>query len=68
MFITVKGERKEIADNITVSELLKLENIEMPEYVTVSVNEEFVQHENFDNVKINDGDVVEFLYFMGGGK
>lgn len=68
MFITVKGERKEFADNITVSELLKLENVEMPEYVTVSVNEEFVQHENFDNVKFNDGDVVEFLYFMGGGR
>lgn len=68
MFITVSGERKNYEDNITVSELLKLENVEMPEYVTVSLNEEFLRSESFNAHKLNDGDVVEFLYFMGGGK
>ena len=68
MLITVSGEKKECAEGLTVTELIAQEKVEMPEYVTVSLNEEFLQRENFDNQKLNDGDVVEFLYFMGGGK
>lgn len=65
--ITVGGERREIKENTTVEELLKIENVEMPEYVSVSVNEEFVLRENFGTQKLRGGDVVEFLYYMGGG-
>lgn len=68
MFITISGEKKEFNDKITISELIEKEKVEMPEYVTVSVNEEFLQKENFANHELKDGDVVEFLYFMGGGK
>lgn len=39
----------------------------MPEYVSVSVNEEFVLRENFDRQTFREGDTVEFLYYMGGG-
>ena len=65
--ITVGGERREISENTTVEELLTLENVETPEYVSVSVNEEFVQHKDFGNTVLKDGDEVEFLYYMGGG-
>ena len=65
--ITVGGERREIKENTTVEELLSIENVEMPEYVSVSVNEEFVQHKDFRNTVLKDGDEVEFLYYMGGG-
>lgn len=65
MFITVAGEKKEVKDNLTLAELIELENVETPEYVTVSINEEFV--EDKDNTVLKDGDQVEFLYFMGGG-
>lgn len=67
MFITVSGEKKEVKDGITLGELITLEQVETPEYVTVSVNEEFVESEGRDVVTLKDGDVVEFLYFMGGG-
>ena len=67
MKITVAGEAKEVRDGLTVTELIEQENVETPEYVTVSVNDEFVKSEDFSNTKLNDGDVVEFLYFMGGG-
>ena len=67
MKITVSGEKKEVADGITVAELIKEENVETPEYVTVSVNEEFVKKEDFGTQKLSEGDEVEFLYFMGGG-
>lgn len=68
MILKVAGESKEYADGITVSELIELENIEMPLYVTVSVNEEFVETGKKDTFVLENGDEVEFLYFMGGGK
>lgn len=68
MKITVGGETKEVKDGITISELIAQENVETPEYVSVSVNENFVQKTDFDTLKLKEGDVVEFLYFMGGGQ
>ena len=65
--ITVGGERREIAENTTVEELLAIEHVEMPEYISVSVNEEFVLRADFNRRTLNDGDEVEFLYYMGGG-
>ena len=37
MFITVAGEKKEVKDGLTLPELIAQENVEMPEYVTVSI-------------------------------
>ena len=68
MKITVDGDVKEVKDGITISELIEQEKVETPEYVSVSVNEELEQRANFDTRKLKDGDVVEFLYFMGGGQ
>ncbi len=68
MKITVAGEKKEYEDQITVAKLIELEKVETPQYVTVSVNEEFIDSAEFDTCRLNDGDEVEFLYFMGGGR
>lgn len=67
MKITVAGEAKEFGDGLTIAELIKRENVENPNYVTVSVNDEFAESESFSSRELHDGDVVEFLYFMGGG-
>ena len=67
MQITVGGVKKEVADGITVASLIELENVETPQYVTVSVNEEFIDAGEFESHTLSDGDEVEFLYFMGGG-
>ena len=37
------------------------------EYETVTVNDDFVERDDFETTKLNEGDAVEFLYFMGGG-
>ena len=68
MKITVAGEKKEYDEGITVAKLIEFENVETPQYVTVSVNEEFVDSGAFDTTVLKEGDEVEFLYFMGGGK
>ncbi len=68
MKITVAGDVKDVKEGITISELIVAENVETPEYVSVSVNEEFVQKDAFESTQLKEGDVVEFLYFMGGGR
>ena len=67
MNITVAGEKKQVADGLTVAQLIEKEKVETPQYVTVSINEEFVESGSFDSHVLNEGDEVEFLYFMGGG-
>lgn len=68
MIINVAGTKKEYAEGLTVAQLIEAENVETPQYVTVSVNDEFVQSGTFDTTVLKDGDEVEFLYFMGGGQ
>lgn len=67
MQITVTGVKKEVRDGLTLPELIEQENVETPEYVTVSINEEFVATAERESTILKEGDVVEFLYFMGGG-
>ena len=68
MKITVAGEVREVKDGITIAELIEQEKVETPEYVTVSVNEEFTDKEAYATQALSEGDTVEFLYFMGGGR
>ena len=68
MTITVAGNKKEVADGLTLAQLVVDEKVETPEYVTASVNEEFVESGNFGSTVLKDGDEIEFLYFMGGGQ
>lgn len=67
MTITVSGTKKEVADGLTLPQLIEAEKIETPEYVTVSINEEFVKKPDIESTILKEGDNVEFLYFMGGG-
>lgn len=67
MTITVAGNKKEYEDGINLPTLIEKEQIDNVDYVTVTINDEFVEREKFPETIIKDGDVVEFLYFMGGG-
>lgn len=67
MTITVAGEKKEYKEGLSLPELIEIENVETPQYVTVSINDEFVPTAEKDTTILKEGDSVEFLYFMGGG-
>ena len=67
MKLTVNGETLELDKSINIKELLVLAKADQPEYVTVQLNGEFVDHSGFENTFVKEGDTVEFLYFMGGG-
>ena len=68
MNITVAGVKKEVAEGLTVAQLIENENVENAQYVTVTINEDFVDNDKFAETVLHDGDAVEFLYFMGGGQ
>ena len=67
MKLIVAGVEKEYEEGLTVEQLIEKENVEMPLYVTVTINDDFVQTEERETRQLKDGDHVEFLYFMGGG-
>ena len=68
MKITVAGVAKEVADGLTVAQLIVDEKVETPQSVTVTINDDFVESGTFESTVLKDGDTVEFLYFMGGGQ
>ena len=65
--IKVNGEAQTVELPLNVSQLIKLNNVLQPEMVSVQVNEEFADREDWDSIELKDGDEVDFLYFMGGG-
>ena len=67
MKLTVNGETLELDKSINIKELLVVAKADQPDYVTVQLNGEFVDHSGFENTFVKEGDTVEFLYFMGGG-
>ena len=66
--LIVNGEEQEVTLPLTVSEVIKLNNVLQPEMVSVQVNEEFVERDDFSTTSLNDGDSIDFLSFMGGGQ
>jgi sulfur carrier protein len=68
MTVTANGKKLELPGGINVTRLLAEAGAEMPEYVSVQVNDRMLVRENFETTVIQDGDVVEFLYYMGGGQ
>ncbi|MDD4506418.1 MAG: sulfur carrier protein ThiS [Sulfurospirillaceae bacterium] len=67
MKITINGEAKELRDGLSITELLVVENVEMPEMVSVQLNDEFLKQDEYAATIVKEGDDINFLYFMGGG-
>jgi len=66
MFLTVNGEKYEHCGDGTVPALLA-ELGATPEHTAVTVNSDLVFAKDWDILKLNDGDTVEVLTFVGGG-
>jgi len=71
MNITVNGKELTLEKALTVAELLETQKVEMAEYVTVQINDEFVDREDFVRLIIKENDVptckqAGVLGVMGG--
>ena len=65
--IYVNGDALEVSLPLNVSELIKQSDVQQPDMVSVQVNEEFAEREDWETIQLKEGDKVDFLYFMGGG-
>ncbi len=66
MKIKVNGEEY-LTDRDTVAQLLKEMDI-LPERVAVEVNLSIVRRSSFGDFRLKEGDCVEIVYFVGGGR
>ena len=67
MKVLVNGESVNLEKSLNINDFLVEVKADQPEYVTVQKNGEFLQRSDFDNTFVEEGDEIEFLYFMGGG-
>ncbi len=64
--ITLNGKEQQVKRGLNVSDLLLKWKIR-PELVTVEINETILQKLDYETTNINEGDIVEFVFYMGGG-
>ena len=67
MKLIVNGEETNLAEDLTISQLLVEKEVKMPEMVSVELNGQILKRSEFENTTLKQDDKVEFLYFMGGG-
>lgn len=69
MKIKLNGKDQSIQKNgVSVLELLKRNNVESIEMVSVQLNGIFIDKNDFDKISLKENDELDFLYFMGGGE
>jgi sulfur carrier protein len=69
MQITINGKETTIPENParTIDSLLEELDVSQRLYVTVELNGEIIDRAAYETTPVNNGDTIEFLYFMGGG-
>jgi sulfur carrier protein len=68
MKLKINGDNEVIdQDQLTVTDLLALKAVKMPEMVSVELNGDILDRDQFSTTQLTNEDEVEFLYFMGGG-
>lgn len=69
MDVTINGKGTLLSDNSnrTIESLLEELDVSQRLYVTVELNGEVLDRSVHGSTPVMNGDVIEFLYFMGGG-
>ena len=64
--IKVNGKFKTVLNNSKLSDLLKNLNIPLKK-VAIELNQEIIDKKRTSNIKLNKGDKIEIVHFIGGG-
>ena len=68
MKVLINGEDHTLeSKEVSISELLKIKDVEHPDMVSVQVNGTVLTQSVYAKTNIEEGDNINFLYFMGGG-
>ncbi len=67
MYLIVNGKKYDnLEDDITMRELL--DDLKLPaKKIAIERNREIVSKSTYDSVRLNDGDIIEIIHFIGGG-
>lgn len=66
MQVKINGKTEEFLGG-SVLDLLKAKKIE-PQMVAVEINDSMVDREHLGATQLKEGDRLEFLFYMGGGR
>jgi sulfur carrier protein len=66
MQVRINGKTEDIQGG-TVLDLLKAKNIE-PQMVAIEVNDSMLERTHLATTTLKEGDQIEFLFYMGGGR
>lgn len=66
MRVVLNGVEREIPDGMTISELLVFLDL-APERLAVERNYQIVRRADWDHIKLEEGDRLEIVHFVGGG-
>ena len=66
VIITLNGERYELEQPVTVTDLLARLDID-PRRVAIEHNLNIIRRQKFPDVIVHEGDTVEIVNFVGGG-
>jgi len=66
MLVIINGVETELADTVTVANLLK--QLELTGRIAVELNKQIVPRSEFESRLINKGDMIEIVHAIGGGQ
>lgn len=66
MRIEVNGESREVEQDTTLSELVSQLSL-VPARLAIERNREVVRRADWPETKLNEGDRIEIVHFVGGG-
>ncbi len=68
MRLIINGKEETIeSDELTITKLLKVKTVKMPDMVSVQLNDDILKRSSFVSTSVKENDRINFLYFMGGG-
>lgn len=66
MKIVLNGEQREFEEGITLGALIQKEGV-LEKVMAAAVNMQIVKKEDWGSKKLEEGDKIELLQFVGGG-
>lgn len=64
--LIVQGKRLQYSGARDIRSLLESQG-ENSAYANVRINGDVLRRRDFENIPVNEGDSIDFLYYMGGG-
>ena len=64
--VVLNGGKREVPESLTLKELLRFLNLK-EERVAIERNREIIKREAWEQVRVEPGDQLEIVQFVGGG-